>query len=223
MSELAGAARHSTDSNVQPLELLSFSDKSLIVHENRGSAPTLISKTPVSIGWYELRFVLIVALLFSTGCAGYQLGNATLFRNDVRTIYVPIIRNDTWRPWVGVQLTEAVQKAIQQRTPYRLVNDPSADSVLTCRVTNETKRVITETRTDEARALDAKLSVELTWVDRRNTVLMENRFVPPDDIAFYFAQHSTFAPEGGQSVSTAQMQAIDRLAQAIVDQMEARW
>ncbi len=112
-------------------------------------------------------------LLTMVGCAGYQLGSRTLFRNDVRTIYVPIIRNDTWRPYLGVQLTEQLQKEIQRRTPYRIINDPSADSVLTCRVTNETKRVITENRVDDPRALDAKVAIELTWVDRQNTVLME--------------------------------------------------
>ncbi len=157
------------------------------------------------------------------GCAGYQLGSATLYRNDVRTIYVPIVRNETWRPQLGVQLTEALQKAIQLRTPYRLVNDPSADSVLTCRVLNENKRVITETRNDDPRALEAKLSIELTWVDRQNNVLMENRFVPPEDIAFLFSQGVDFVPEAGQSISTAYMRAIDRLADEIVSQMEVRW
>ena len=158
-----------------------------------------------------------------TGCAGYQIGAASLHRPDVRTIYVPVIRNDTWRPWLGVQLTEQVQKSIQQRTPFRLVNDPSADSILTCRVIDETKRVITETRNDDPRALDAKMSVQLTWVDRQNNVLMENRFVPPDDIAFLFAQGVDFVPEAGQSISTAHMRATERLADEIVSQMEVRW
>lgn len=163
-----------------------------------------------------------LCLTFS-GCAGYQMGAASLYRSDVRTIYVPIIRNDTWRPELGVQLTEAVQKAIQQRTPFRLVNDPSADSVFTCRVVDETKRVITETATDDPRALRAKLSVQLTWVDRQGNVLMENRFIPTDDVAFLFSQSVDFVPEAGQSISTAHLRAIQRLADEIVGQMEVRW
>jgi hypothetical protein len=167
--------------------------------------------------------VLVALTSGMIGCAGYQLGAASLYRPDIRTIYVPMIRNDTWRPWLGVQLTEQVQKAIQSRTPFRIVNDPSADSILTCRVIGENKRVITETRNDDPRALDAKLSVQLTWVDRQNNVLMENRFVPPDDIAFLFAQGVDFVPEAGQSISTAHMRAIERLAEEIVSQMEVRW
>ncbi|MGN6544607.1 MAG: LptE family protein [Aureliella sp.] len=173
--------------------------------------------------------LLIAALLAPVagvsiaGCAGYQVGAASLYRSDVRTIYVPIIRNDTWRPELGVELTEALQKAIQQRTPFRLVNDPSADSVLTCRVVDETKRVITETRNDDPRALRAKLTVQLTWVDRQGNVLMENRFIPSDDVAFLFSQSVDFVPEAGQSISTAYLRAIQRLADEIVGQMEVRW
>ncbi len=167
---------------------------------------------------------MLTSLVISCiGCAGYRFGARTLYRDDVRTIYVPIVRNDTWRPNLGVQLTEQLQKAIQLRTPYRIVNDPSADSVLTCRVVNETKRVIVENRVDDPRALDAKLSIQLSWVDRQNNVLMENQFVPPDDIAFLFAQGVTFVPEAGQSISTAQQRAIQKLANDIVDQMEVRW
>ena len=183
------------------------------------NAPSCVSSAALTSG-----LLMMMALAAGLpGCAGYQLGAASLYRPDIRTIYVPIIRNDTWRPWLGVQLTEQVQKTIQQRTPFRIVNDPSADSILTCRVIDETKRVITETINDDPRALDAKLSVQLTWVDRQNNVLMENHFVPPDDIAFLFAHGVDFVPEAGQSISTAHMRAIERLAEEIVSQMEVRW
>lgn len=176
--------------------------------------------------WY---WMLILAAWSSatcvllTGCAGYQMGAASLYRSDVRTIYIPIVRNDTWRPQLGVELTEAIQKTVQQRTPFRLVNDPSADSVLTCRVVDETKRVITETANDDPRALRAKLSVQLTWVDRQGSVLMENRFIPTDDVAFLFSKSVDFVPEAGQSISTAHLRAVQRLADEIVGQMEVRW
>ncbi len=124
---------------------------------------------------------------------------------------------------VGVQLTEALQKAVELRTPYKVIADPSADSTLTCRVTSETKQVITENRTDDPRALDAILNIELTWTDRRGNLLMENRFVPPGQFAFLFTQGSHFVPEGGQSVSTALQRDIERLADEIVHQMESRW
>jgi hypothetical protein len=157
------------------------------------------------------------------GCANYQFGNDSLYNTNIRTIYVPTVRNDTFRAKLGVQLTEALVKAIELRTPYKVVGAPTADSTLTCRLTSESKRVITEAQTDEPRAIDTLLNVELTWTDRRGNLLMENRFVPPGELAFLFAQSADFVPEGGQSISTAHQSAIEHLADTIVGQMETRW
>lgn len=168
--------------------------------------------------------LLSVGLLLAvSGCAGYQLGSASLYNPNIRTIYIPIIRNETFRHNLGVQLTEALQKEVELRTPYKVVANPSADSTLTCRVTAQTKRVIVEANTDEARALENMISVELTWTDRQGNLLMENRFVPQGELAFFFIQGSDFVPEGGQSIATSQMRAVEQLAQQIVSQMEVRW
>ncbi|MEM7473448.1 MAG: LptE family protein [Planctomycetota bacterium] len=166
---------------------------------------------------------LLVLCLASAGCARYQFGHRSLYNANIRTIYVPIVRNDTFRHNLGVQLTEAVQKAIELRTPYKVVADPSADSTLTCRVTSQAKRTVTEARTDEPRAIESLVTVELTWVDRQGNLLMQNRPVPLGELAFYFVQGVDFVPEGGQSMATAQQRAIERLANQIVNQMEARW
>jgi Lipopolysaccharide-assembly len=173
-------------------------------------------------------FATFIAILASgvaivPGCASYRLGNGTLYNSNIRTVYIPVVRNDTFRPLVGVQLTEALVKAVELRTPYKVIGDPSADSTLTCRITSESKQVITENRTDDPRAIDALLNIELTWLDRRGNLLMENRFVPPGQYSFLFSETSQFVPEGGQSISTALQKDIERLADTIVHQMESRW
>ena len=53
----------------------------------------------------------LLALLLA-GC-GYVVGSP--FRPDVRSVAVPIFQNDTYRKGVEFQLTEAVQKEMQQR------------------------------------------------------------------------------------------------------------
>ena len=166
---------------------------------------------------------LVLVMVGSAGCASYQMGNRSLYTDSVRTIYVPVARNDTFRPKLGVQLTEAVQKAIELRTPYKVVASPSADSTLTCRITSQSKRTVTEAVTDEPRVVEALVTVELTWTDRRGNLLMENRVVPQGELAFYFLQGIDFVPESGQSMVTAQHRAIERLADQIVNQMESRW
>lgn len=172
-----------------------------------------------------LNVLLLMGLCLGpgSGCAGYQLGSASLYNPEIRTIHIPVVRNETWRPDLGVQLTEALQKAVELRTPYKVVATPSADSTLTCRVTSQTKRNITESRTDEPRAVETLITVALTWTDRQGNLLMENRFVPQGELAFYFVQGSDFVPEAGQSMATAQMRAVEKMADQIVNQMENRW
>ncbi len=165
----------------------------------------------------------VCGIAILSGCAAYQFGNDSLYNSNVRTIYIPIVRNDTFRPTVGVQLTEAIQKAVELRTPFKVIGDASADSTLSCRVTSETKQVITENRTDDPRALDAIVNIEVTWTDRRGNLLMENSFIPPGQFALLFSQNSHFVPEGGQSITTALQRDVERLAEQIVQQMETRW
>ncbi len=157
------------------------------------------------------------------GCAGYRWGTSSLFRQDIRTIHVPIVRCDSFRADLGVRLTEAIQKKIEDRTPYKLANLPNADSILACRLHYDTKKVITETATDEPRDLRLTMAAEVNWTDRIGNVLMQNRFLPPGETAFYFSEKADLVPEGGQSLATSQQRVIERMADHIVDQMEARW
>lgn len=175
-------------------------------------------------GWAILA-VSILSLPASAlvGCAGYQLGAQSLYNPSIRTIYIPVVRNESWRHELGVQLTEAIQRAVELRTPYKVVGDPSADSTLTCRVTSQNKRTIAEAITDEPRAVETLMTMELMWTDRQGNLLMENRVVPSGELAYYFIQGTDFVPEGGQSISSAQLRAVEQLADQIVSQMEARW
>jgi hypothetical protein len=164
-----------------------------------------------------------LALLSVAGCANYQLGSATMFRPGIRTVHVPIVRNETFRHDLGVRLSEALVREIERRTPYKVTGDPNADSTLTCRVINESKRVLTETATDDPRAIDAAVSVRATWTGRRGELLMQNSVIPQGDLAITFGQDARFVPEAGQSIDSATQQAIEDLAQRIVSQMESRW
>ncbi len=169
--------------------------------------------------------VLMLAIVFASvnGCAGYQIGTRTLYRTDVRTIHVPIIKSDSFRPELGVMLTESLQKEIERRTPFKLTNVETADSVMACTLTSDSKRVVSETNLDEPRLLQSVMTVEVKWTDRRGMPLIETRFLPPGESTFYFAENVDFVPEAGQSIATANQRVVERLANHIVDQMEARW
>lgn len=170
-----------------------------------------------------MAMMLLVCLCAAGGCAAYRFGPQSLFRSDVRTIHIPVVRNDTFRHDLGVRLSEALINTIELRTPYEVTSDPNADSTLRCRVVNESKRVLTETATDDPRALEAVVAVRADWVSRNGELLMQDAVASLDDLAISFGQDVRFVPEAGQSIDTATQEAIDDLAERIVSQMELRW
>jgi hypothetical protein len=166
---------------------------------------------------------LLCCAMSAPGCAAYRFGSASLFRPGIRTVHVPVVRNETFRHDLGVRLSEALVKEIERRTPYKVTGDPNADSTLTCRVVSESKRVLTETGTDDPRALDAAVAVRATWTGRAGELLMQNSVIPSGDLAISFGQDARFVPEAGQSIDSATQVAIENLAERIVSQMEMRW
>jgi hypothetical protein len=169
----------------------------------------------------SLPFSLFLAV--ASGCAGYQFGSRSLYRSDLRTVYVPIIQSDLFRRNFGERLTEAVIKEIELRTPYKVVHNPQADSVLTARIVSDGKRVLAENIDDDSRLLEVQLFVAVNWMDRYGNLLLPDARVPVSAFMLNTMQSADFIPEAGQSIATAHQDAIEELAQDIVNQMELRW
>jgi Lipopolysaccharide-assembly len=157
------------------------------------------------------------------GCAGYQLGQRSLYRPDIRTVHVPMIQSDSYRRYLGERLTEAVVKEVELRTPYKVVDSASADSVLSIRLVSDAKRVLANNRFSEPRDIETDFFVQTTWIDRRGDLIMTHEDVPAAPLLVNLGQQANFVPEGGQSLVTAQQEAIQKLAQQIVGQMELAW
>jgi hypothetical protein len=162
-------------------------------------------------------------LILLAGCAGYQVGDATLYPAHVRTVYVPVFESDSFRRNLGERLTEAVMKEIEAKTPYKVVGTPNADSVLTGQITGDAKRVVVENRFDDPRELDIDLRVQVHWTDRCGSVIRQMEPIPLNPEAFGVSASALLVPEVGQSVATAHQQAIQRVAEQIVGMMEAPW
>jgi len=162
--------------------------------------------------------------VWASGCAGYRVGTHTLYRNDVRTVHVPMIESDSYRRNLGERLTEAVVKQLEVGTPYKVVGSAEgADSILRCRLTADRRQLTIETRTDESRAVELTFNVQVDWLDRQGQSLMQRTEVPMPSSLLSVAQAVEFIPEAGQSTATAQQELINALARQIVDQMEAAW
>ncbi len=171
-----------------------------------------------------ISYVLLCTLLLaSSGCAGYQLGQRSLYRPDIRTVHVPIVQSESFRRYLGERLTEAVVKEVELRTPYKVVDSESADSVLNVRLVSESKRVLSNNRFSEPRDIETDFFIQTSWVDRRGDIIMSHEDIPAGPLLVNIGQQANFVPEGGQSLATAQQEAIDKLAQQIVGQMELAW
>ncbi|MEL6898058.1 MAG: LPS assembly lipoprotein LptE [Planctomycetota bacterium] len=164
---------------------------------------------------------LLAVWIGCVGCANYTVGTRALFRPDVTSVHVPAVQNETFRHDLGGQLHEAVVREIQLRTPYRVTGNPGADTVLSCRINFESKNVLTETASDDPRALDTVVSVQTTWLNRNGEMLMQNRLLP-DAAALQLSDTSQFVPEAGGSIGAANADAMAKIASRIVDQMEMR-
>ena len=162
--------------------------------------------------------------LLLTGClGGYRVGNRSLYPPDIRTVYVPMFDSTSYRRDLGERLTEAVVREIEMRTPFKVVASPTADSVLTGAIVIDTKAVLVKPPTDEQRLVQQNFRVQVGWVDRRGAMLQPNQTLPMPAALIGIDQVANFVPEVGQSISTAQQQAIEKLAQQIVSLMEAPW
>lgn len=184
-----------------------------------------LSRSCMAIAARMLATALLGSVILNTvGCAGYQLGERTMYRPDIQTIYVPTIRSDSFRRNLGERLTEAIVKEIEGKTLYKVVADPNADSTLQIRLVSDTKRLINENRFDDARDLEVDFFVQVSWIDRRGDLLATTpQGLPVPPIISNVGEDANFVPEGGQSVSTAQQEVINRLAAQIVGMMEAPW
>lgn len=184
----------------------------------RDDRPSRSVTWPVDRGLALL--VLMVCSAFPSGC-GYAVGSP--YSAEIRSIYVPTFQSSSNRRGLEFQLTEAVIKQIQMRTPFRLVDEDAADTRLTGRLISADKSVLGVNGYSDARELQVNLVVEVTWEDLRTGKILKERAVPiTPDIIRQTAQAS-FAPEVGQSLATANQQALDALARNIVDMMESPW
>lgn len=165
-------------------------------------------------------FMALVLACTVSGC-GYVFGPQSV--RGVRTVHVRIFQNDSFRRNLDYLLTEAVHSEIRTRTAYRLEDEATADTILKGKIVDYRKDLLSETRYDDARELQLNLGIEISWIDRRSgRVLQQRSFLIGDELAHY-AANSTFAPELGHSMATAQQDAAEQMAAQIVDMMEQPW
>ena len=164
-----------------------------------------------------LACVLTVA---HAGC-GYSLGSQN--QPYIRSVHVPIFTSDSYRRGLEYQITEAVQREIKQRTPFRLTDRQRADTVLRGHIIELRKDVLGETRFDDPREVQLEFAVAVTWEDARTGNVIGQQQVPVGPEFRHLVSQASMAPEVGQSLASSTKTAVDRLAAQVVDMMELPW
>ena len=166
--------------------------------------------------------VLLFGLLCLIQCGcGYMVGG--VHSADVRTVAVPTFGNDTFRRGMEFELTEAIQKEIQNRTPFRIAREPNADTKLSGRIIQVGKRSLNQSRFNDTREAELSFAVEVVWEDTRSGQILAQRQMPLAPESVKLLNNNSFAPEVGHSLATAKQQATSQMARQIVDMMESPW
>ena len=178
----------------------------------------LAQKFSLKIPRWGLALLILACTII--GC-GYTVG--TDFRQDIKTVAIPIFENETNRRGIEFQLTEAVQKEVTKRSQFRLAKGLEADTRLTGKIVGFRKDVLGETAQDDPRELQVSLMVRVRWEDLRTGTLLAEQELPLSPDAIPMSVQAEFSPELGQSLATAMDDALHSMARKIVNLMETPW
>lgn len=153
----------------------------------------------------------------------------------IRTVRVPIFKNLTFRQGVEFELTQAVVREIEAKTPFKVVSaNCPADTELTGTIVMMNKAILNRTQLNEVRDAETVLTVQIIWKDlRTGEVLSQPKSAQPapgplgappcPPVPVLVHSTAEFIPELGESIASAQKKNVDRLAVQIVSMMEKPW
>ena len=187
--------------------------------QEAGTRPDHVAPSPENIAathWNPFArgiaagFMIMAALLFTAGC-GYT--GESLYPSGIQTVAVPIWKNDTFRHQLGFRLTEAIDKNIESRTPYRLASMKHADTVLRGKIVQVQETLLSNSfETNLPQETQVTIVVDFTWRDLRNGKILSERKE--------FARSANTIPQIGQQLADAEQTAMEKLARAVVAQMQ---
>ncbi len=158
---------------------------------------------------------------FASALAGCGYTTRPMYPCTIQTVYVPMFESKVFRRGLEFQLTEAVCKELEHKTPFKIVNCQDADTTLKGEIKSVRKRVLIQTPEDEPRQLETAIAADVEWRDNRSGELLCNG--QTSGVPFVVRGDATYAPELGQSTATALQEMIDKLAVQIVAMMEEPW
>lgn len=164
-------------------------------------------------------------LVLLTGC-GYSSGSSgdatksyqwkSLYRPGIKTVAISVFTSREFDRYDEIRFTQAVAKQLEAYTPYKIASRDVADTVLEGQIRSIRRTTQSNSRTGgvpQEQLFD--LTVDFTWKDLRNGKIITSRTV--------FDQTTAYYPTLGEGAFVGSQTAAEKLALAVVQQMEGDW
>lgn len=149
---------------------------------------------------------------------GHEMGptSRSLYRDDVRTVAVPIFANRSYERNLEFNLTKSIVNYIESSTPYKVVPKERADTILEGEITNVRIKTISQSPFN-TQPQDQLLEIRcnFTWKDLRTGRILAQRR--------RFEQSGTYYPTLGEDRFVGAQLQIEHLATAIVQELQQDW
>ncbi len=154
---------------------------------------------------------MILATLLS-GC-GYT--SRSLLEQNVRSIYIKIFDNETFRRDLEFDLTKAIKEEILLRTRLKIVDKKYADSILFGSIMTVRERVLIESPDAEVIESSVSATVLFSWTDQRTgrAIIDKHKVKASAD----------FIATRNEDVRIGEIKAFVNAARKIVNLMERDW
>lgn len=157
--------------------------------------------------------VLLMAMVCLTGC-GYS--HKTLYPTDVSSVQVNIFNNRTFYRGMEFDLTEAVIKEIELRTPYKAISTDGADTVLEGTIVNVSQHLLSRRRRGGLpQEMEIQMMVDFTWRNVRTGKVLADRKG--------LAVVGRYLPPLGESLPVGQQEIAQKMAVQIVSTLAEPW
>lgn len=140
----------------------------------------------------------------------------SLYREDIRTVAVPIFSNRSFTRGMELQLTKAITNYLESNTPYKVSSRDTADTILEGEIVSVSGSMISA---DAHSALPQEemitITVNFIWKDLRSGKILAQRKG--------FQQSTMYYPTLGEGAYVGKQTGAERLAVAIVQELQAEW
>ena len=158
---------------------------------------------------------LLLAASLLPGC-GYS--SRGVYPAEVQTVALPLFENPTWERGLEADLGEALVKEVVSRTPYRVVDGATAQSTLTGTIRRAGRRGLSLSRVGGVpEEVEYAVVVDFVWADAAGGVVYAEA-VGLEQVGSHVPAPGIAEPE-----SVAVQNAVERLAEDVVDLMRSGW